>query len=97
MAETAKPAFGQTDCNGQPHHVWATRRGPDSSIWVKHCTLCGEIDWQDLANEIAQLTAASGVDEVVIRAQERATCVRELRKYAWFAAADLLEKGADRG
>jgi hypothetical protein len=97
MAETKSAAAPQPGCNGEPAHAWTAQRGPDSPIWVKRCTLCGEIDWQDLRNEIAELTAASGAEEVVIRAQERAACVRELREYAWFSAADLLEKGASRG
>ncbi|MFI7691739.1 hypothetical protein ACIBQ6_21910 [Nonomuraea sp. NPDC049655] len=88
------PTATQTACNGHPHHAWTTQRGPNSQIWVQRCSLCGEIDWQELANEIAELTASSGVDEVVARAQERAACVRELRDYAWNSAADLLEKGA---
>lgn len=86
-----------TTCNGHPQHAWTTQRGPNSPIWVQRCTLCGEIDWQHLNNEIAQLTADSGVEEVVVRAQERAACVRALRDYAWPSAADLLEKGAGRG
>lgn len=87
MAET--PAAPPSGCNGEPQHAFTTERGANCPIWVRRCMLCGEIDWQDLINEAATLTVASGVDEVVIRSQERAACEGELQ--AWRERAETAE------
>lgn len=92
-----RPAAMPSGCNGERRHAFSTERGGGSPIWVRKCSLCGEIDWQDLINEIAELTVASGIDEVVVRSQERAACVRELREAGQLVAADLLERGGRRG
>lgn len=94
MADT--PTARPSGCNGEPQHAFSAERGANCPIWVRRCMLCGEIDWQDLRDEVAALTVASGVDEVVIRSQERAACIRKLREDGHQESADLLEGVAGR-